>query len=325
MVGAIERIAQEIAALDKATSTIADEFYRAYSTYLHVLGEAVRQQLILASYHICTEGFPEAFLRLPYSQRQQLQQQLRHLAQQVQEEILAQLHAPVVFDDPESDVAPESPSGSLDSQALDSQASPEEASPEEASPKEANPEARSSATDDSLDPALLAFKASFVASMPTQPRSLTPIHLAEWREELEHAIVAELKAASHAANRLLQQARILPQTLPEPVLEAATKADISEARAGTPNLLNLLVEAGSGKAETEAPDEPNGHALMHIVAIYLRLPEIEFADPSVAAARSKLRSLFAQLRTLGRDYQKKQHEQSIAEAQAAWRSSWTEE
>ena len=288
MVGAIERIAQEIAALDKATSAIADEFYRAYSTYLHVLGQAVRQQLILASYHVCTQGYPEAFLCLPYNQRQQLQQQLRHLAQHVQEEILAQLHAPVLLDDPEFSDS-ESHAGSLDLQA--------------------SPEARSSAIEGLPDTTLLAFKTSFAASMPAQPQSLTPTHLAEWREELEHAIVAELKTASHAANRLLQQAQILPQTLPEPVLEAATKADISEARASTPNLLNLLVEAGNGKPD-EAPDEPNGQALMHIVAIYLRLPEIEFTDPSVAAARSKLRSLFAQLRALGRDYQKKQHEQS---------------
>lgn len=61
MVGAIERIAQEIAALDKATSAIADELYGGYSTYLTVLGQAVRQQLILASYHVCTQGYPESF------------------------------------------------------------------------------------------------------------------------------------------------------------------------------------------------------------------------------------------------------------------------
>ncbi|MBC7972682.1 MAG: hypothetical protein H7Z11_21590 [Verrucomicrobia bacterium] len=289
MVGAIERIAQEIAALDSATSAIADEFYSAYLTYLTILGQAVRQQLILASYHVCTQGYPEAFLSLPFSQRQQLQQRLRHLGQQVQEEILAQLHVPVKLDDSEVDpVSLELTSGA----------------------------------DSQPDAALLTI-APF-ASIEEQP-SLTPTHLAQWREELEYAIAAELKTASHAANHLLQQANILPQTLPEPVLEAATKAERSEARAGTPNLLNLLVEADSGMVETDPSEESNGRALMHIVAIYLRLAEIEFADPTVAAARSKIRSLFAQLKTLGRGYQAKRHEQSIAEAQAAWRSSWMED
>jgi hypothetical protein len=290
MVGAIERIAQEIAALDKATSAIAEELYSAYSIYLTILGQAVRQQLVLASYHVCTQGYPAAFLHLSYSQRQQLQQQLRHLAQQVQAEILAQLHVPVALDDAED-----------------------------------NPVSVALAPDADGQPDVALLAAPCAASTQAPPRSLTPTHLALWREELEYAIVAELKTASHAANRLLQQASILPQSLPEPVLEAATKAEMSEARAGTPNLLNLLVAADDNLAEADASEESNGHSLRHIVAIYLRLAEIEFADPAVAAARSKIRSLFAQLKALGRGYQVKRHEQSIAEAQAAWRSSWLED
>ena len=297
MVGAVERIAQEIAALEKATSTIAEELYSAYSTYLTVLGQAVQRQLVLASYHVCTQGYPEAFLRLSYSERQQLQQRLRTLAQQVQEEILAQLHRPVVLELPAIDPIASAPASEQD---------------------------QPSAVAWSLDESLA------VTSTPTQPRSLTPTDLAHWREELEHAIVAELKTASHAANRLLQQAQMLPTTLPEPLLEAATNAEMSDARVGTPNVLNLMIATDDETADSETSDElngrdePNGRSVVPIIAIRLRRSEIEFADPSAAAARSKLRSLFAQLKTLGRDYQKKQHEQSIAEAQAAWRSSWTE-
>ena len=295
MVGSVERIEQELATLDKATGAIADEFYNAYSSYLAVLGPAVRQQLIFASYHVCTQGYPESFLKLSYSQRQQLQQRLRTLSQQVQEEVLAQLHVPVVIDDP--DVEPVVSLPITDElTALDLLPSTPPSVPVE-SP----------------------------APPPAEPRSLTPVDLARWHEELEHAIVAELKTASHAANRLLQQANILPPKLPEPVLEAAAKADLSDARAGTPNLLNLLVETGGKTAEKDDDDESPKHSVMHIVAICLRLAEIEFAAPTVTAARSKIRSLFAQLKTLGREYQKKQRERSVAEAQAAWRSTWTED
>ena len=295
MVGTVERIAQEIAALDKVTSTIADEFYSAYSTYLAVLGQAVRQQLILASYHVCTQGYPEAFLRLPYSQRQQLQQRLRTLAQQVHEEIVAQLHRPVVLDQPTDRLTLEP---ALGTDVLDTD----------------QPSTLALSPDEPLS-----------ASTPAKARSLTPTDLAHWREDLEHAIAVELRTASHAANRLLQQAHLLPQTLPEPILEAAANADMSESRAGTPNVLNLLVATDDDTAETDASDESTERSVVPIVAIRLRRSEVEFADPLAAAARSKLRSLFAQLKALGRDYQKKQHEQSIAEAQAAWRSSWTEE
>src|SRR3712207_1737539 len=103
MVGSVERIAQDIAALDKAVAELAEELHGSYSNYLAVLGQAVRQQLILASYHVCTQGYPEQFLSLSFSQRQQLQQTLRNLAQQVHEELLAQLHVPVVIEDPEAD------------------------------------------------------------------------------------------------------------------------------------------------------------------------------------------------------------------------------
>ena len=173
--------------------------------------------------------------------------------------------------------------------------------------------------------ALASDKPLPVTSSPTHPRSLTPTDLAHWREDLEHAITVELRTASHAANRLLQQAHLLPQTLPEPILEAAANADMSEARAGTPNVLNLLVATDDDTAEAEPSDEAKERSVVSIVAIRLRRSEVEFADPSAAAVRSKIRSLYAQLKTLGRDYQKKQHEHAIAEAQAAWRSSWAEE
>lgn len=295
MVGSVERIAQEIAALDKAVAELAEELHRTYSTYLNVLGQAVRQQLILASYHVCTQGYPEAFLKLPYSQRQQLQQTLRNLAQQVNEELLAQLHIPVVVEDPEVERI------SLDELDL--------------LLHDREPSRSETPTASSLAP--LEKRAS---------RPLTPGDLAEWQQDLEQAIAQELRTASHAANRLLQQAGVLPHKLPEPVLEAATKAEVSELGSSTPNLLNLIVEAADGSgAEGSRAEEVREHTVMHVIAIHLRLAEVEFADPTVTAARNQLRSLVARLKVLGREYRKKQREWAIAEAQAAWRSSWTED
>lgn len=293
MVGSVERIAKDIAALNKAVAELAEELHSTYARYLTVLGQAVRQQLILASYHVCTQGYPEAFLQLSYSQRQQLQQTLRNLAQQVNEELLAQLHIPVVVEDPEVE---EIGLDELDLLLHD----------------------RPSAASDS--PA-----SDLVPLEKREPRALAPADLAEWQQDLEQAIGQELRTASHAANRLLQQAGVLPQKLPEPVLEAATKAEVSELGSNTPNLLNLIVEAADGNRAEGSKEENREHAVMHVIAIHLRLAEVEFADPTVTAARNQLRSLAARLKVLGREYRKKQREWAIAEAQAAWRSSWTEE
>ncbi|MEO0686034.1 MAG: hypothetical protein AAFY76_13590, partial [Cyanobacteria bacterium J06649_11] len=68
----IERIEQDIVELEKTIKVIAQQLQNAYTSYLEVLGQALRQQLILASYHLCTQGYPESFLKLSLSQRQKL-------------------------------------------------------------------------------------------------------------------------------------------------------------------------------------------------------------------------------------------------------------
>lgn len=85
MARAVEQIEQDIAALEEVVSAIAVELRSAYASYLKALGQAMRQQLILASYHLCTQGYPKAFLGLSFSQRQQLQQAIRKLGQQAAE------------------------------------------------------------------------------------------------------------------------------------------------------------------------------------------------------------------------------------------------
>jgi hypothetical protein len=98
MAGSINRVDQDIAALEEAIAKIAQEFHQAYEVYLVALGQGVRQQLILASYHLCTQTYPQAFLELSVSQRQKLQQGLRNLARQMQMDLCESLQAPAHFE-----------------------------------------------------------------------------------------------------------------------------------------------------------------------------------------------------------------------------------
>ncbi|SKB13065.1 conserved hypothetical protein [Planktothrix sp. PCC 11201] len=98
MAGSINRVDQDIAALEEAIAKIAQEFHQAYEVYLVALGQGVRQQLILASYHLCTQTYPQAFLELSVSQRQKLQQELRNLARQMQTDLCDSLHILVSFE-----------------------------------------------------------------------------------------------------------------------------------------------------------------------------------------------------------------------------------
>lgn len=270
MARAIEQIERDIAALSEAVKAIAAEVASVYTNYLIALGQAIRAQLILASYQICTQGYPKQFLSLSVSQRQQLQQAISKLGKNAAEQLINQLK----FKAGEA---------------------------EEAEREQDNSEFRSDNSE-------------FLSACLSNP-----IELVHWQHNLEQAIAHTLKTLSWETNRLLQQAGILPQKLPSPLLEAATTApDAAEIAVGAPNLMNLLIE-------TENPNDSEESSMTQLIAIQLRLSEIEFTDANVRAARNQIRQLENRINLLGREYQKKQRERVIAEAEAAWRSSWFEE
>ena len=277
MARAIERIERDIAALKEAIRAIAVELQSAYASYLNTLGLTLRKQLILASYHLCTQGYPENFLNLSLNQRQQLQQAIRNLGQVAGEKLLACIQSEEVGGD-EGDEEVTS-SFSLSSGLLDTSNSQ-----------------------------------SFTAD------TSNPIELVKWQQNLEEVTQEILKKLSHDANVLIQKSGVLPKKLPEPILAAAAAAASEasgEVMPGPPNLLNLVIEI-----ENEQQSEDSG--LTQIMAINLRLGEIEFADVTLSSERRQIRSTLVKLNKLGREYQKRHQEKAIAEAEAAWRASWFE-
>ena len=86
---------------------------------------------------------------------------------------------------------------------------------------------------------------------------------------------------------------------------------------GPPNLLNLVVQI-------ENEQDPEDSKLTQIMAINLRLGEMEFADTQLSSARRQIRNILVQLNKVGRDYRKKQRERSVSEAESAWRACWFE-
>jgi hypothetical protein len=298
MARAIEQIERELAALLAAVSAIAAELGNAYTNYFKALGQATRAQLILASYQICTQGYAKQFLSLSFSQRQQLQQAIRTLGQNAADQLLSLLKTK------EKDIRIEEPGDRS----------------QESEDKSQESEDKSQESEERI-----IYNSSFIihpylSSSLLDQRSSNPIELAQWQQNLEEAIAYTLTTLSLETNRLLQQAGILPQKLPASLLEVATTASetATEIAGGPPNLLNLLIE-------TENSPESEDSKVTQLIAIQLRLPEIEFADVNVRATRNQIRQLEARLNSLKREYQKKQRERMVAEAEAAWRSSWFDE
>ncbi|WP_460200054.1 primosomal protein [Scytonema sp. NUACC21] len=345
MARAIERIERDISVLEEAIQAIAKDLQNAYINYLTTLGQTLRQQLNQASYHLCTQGYPESFLRLSLNQRQQLQQSIRKLGQQTAEQLQALMKSeqqetvkeeqekkegepveqtevgetnetssfssPVIPPPPASPTIPTPPT------------SPAFPTPPVSSSSPASPKFPPPPASPAFPTPPAAFSLSPLSSLSPAPfpsKSSNPIEIAKWQQSLERAMQEKLKLVSRDANLLLQRSGILPKKLPEPILEAAAAA-VSEAAAeimpGPPNLLSLVIEV-----ENEQSEEPS---LTQIMALNLRLGEIEFVDTTLSSCRKQIRSILVQLNKLGQDYQKKQRERSIAEAEAAWRAIWFDE
>jgi hypothetical protein len=312
MLGTLKQITAALATLEQHLSELKQEFQDTYRGYLAALGKTTRQQLIMASYQVCTEGYPEAFLRLSVGQRQDLQQALRQLAEQAEADCLALFPVEGAEEAPisETTVAHES-------------------DPIQPFPPIEPVDDRAREFDNELEFLLSAIHLKPKKSPPPPPANNLE-RLIQWQERLEKTIADKLQTTSHAGNRLLQQARILPPHLPEPLLEAATKSMSPEMIGGNPHVLKLLVES----TEADGEDSPlpagilagrpkDGATVLHLVAIHLRLSELEFTEPSLMVWRNRLRDLDQRLKGIAQSYQKTQREKSIAEAQVAWRSTWT--
>lgn len=363
----IERIEQDIVELEKAIRVIAQQLQDAYSSYLEVLGQALRQQLILASYHLCTQGYPESFLGLTLNQRQKLQKAMRNLAKTAAQDMQALMN----YEEREEEEE-ENRDEDKEIEVIDLEDAPETSDEEsieeieeeleiedefleeiaqELNIKEEDfeeivekleiqdgeqkvnsdsPSSKSLPLDAKI--AFLSAKKAknlIFSSEPefnkdwkkwSSPNTSNPMELATWQKNLERAIGYIFKSLSRDGNKLLQKAGILPKKLPPQILEAAAASSeaSTDAMPGPPNLLNLVIGI-----EGEGEQQPEN--LTQIMALNLRLVEIEFADLKLSSERKQIRNILNQLGKLGREYQKKQRERSVASAEAAWRASWYED
>jgi hypothetical protein len=294
MARAIERIEQDITGLKEAIAHIAKELHNAYASYLSVLGPTLQKQLILAAYHLCTQGYADKFLNLSLNQRQQLQQGIRKLGKKAAEELLVYLYGSGEEEEEEETEAIEEMEETVETDEEDEESENYQEIEEDIDFEITN--------NQTIDPG-------------------NPLELSEWQQDLEEAIQTTLKKVSHNTNVLIQKAGILPKKLPEQILAAAAAAaseTAAEVIPGPPNILNLVIEVSSEKNSEDSN-------LTQIMTINLRLTELEFADTTLLSGRKQIRNILVQLNKLGREYQKKHRELKIAEAEAAWRASWFED
>jgi hypothetical protein len=319
----LEQIDRDLESLRQAAQSLAQEGERSYQQYLKILGRAARQQMTLASYHICTQVYPDNFLQLSMSDRQQFQEKLQRLSQQTENALQDCWSMPVIelpSTDPTDLADPPDPALTGDQFVdwLPAGFWSTPPAPEGLPPGETLPESESSQISEALE-----FEAEHESSEPELPQldfSVLPsvkeilAELKQAQANAEAQIAEILHKASKDLDQQLQAAKILPATPLEMVLEIAAKAEAAgRPVTRNPNLLTAMIDS---EQEREHPPEAA------VIAVYLQLGEIEFNDTTLMSERNQLRRFSAQLDKLDQQVQKKMRERQTILAAAAWRATW---
>ncbi|MBX2865854.1 MAG: hypothetical protein KTR27_20075 [Leptolyngbyaceae cyanobacterium MAG.088] len=106
-------------------------------------------------------------------------------------------------------------------------------------------------------------------------------------------------------------------------LAAAIIADDGPSDADIDNDDSQSDESDESDESISMPPFLQLESLPDFVMIHLRLSEIEFAETNVAVWRSRIRKKMAQLKRVGYAYKDAERQLAIAQAEDAWRASWT--
>lgn len=332
----ISQIQQELEAIEEKVIELGEELQTLYDRYISCLSNSVQKQLILAGYQLCTQIYPEAFVEIPLSQRQKLQQSLRQLGKEI-EPLLAQKPTAEEISQEQIDLnliaqmLKNLPLSTSDNSSSDRE-SPTSAS-EELSSDEDNEESTTTIPieEDLVRGAIQEIDLEKLQNIANTELNVTqiseidlsnPHHLLLWQKRIETKIRKTLEDTSIRANKCLQKFDIIPRHLPSKVIDVAIKAQKGNSGGklrSMPNILNLVVETDK---EQKKKSQVNA---TQISLLRLHLSEIEFTDAAVSSKRNEIRTLVKKVRKLESLYKQRKHEYTQAEADAAWRSSWYED
>ena len=322
MARSIQQLKQDLTNLEETVSKLAEELKSLYSKYLEQLGQSTKQQLVLASYQLCTQIYPESFLLLSFSQREKLQQSIRSIGEEIKPSLLKILDNNEQLEEETNvniveEIIKNLPIGEEQKEEyelLDELEIPEESHKKERSSSEEAKEIINQLQN-------LSSELHQIDSQETTNLN-NPQNLIRWQQKVEFKINKSLDSISRKTNKLLQDANIIPNRLPNKVLEVAIRADKGNSSNSRfnhlANILNLAVE-------TEKDKQKKPTRVMQISVLRLRLSEIEFSDTILNTERTQIRNLLKQINQIKQQYRSKQQQHTKAEAEAAWRSSWYED
>lgn len=308
MVRELQTIEKELQTLESQVEEIREKLETAYQEYVEELGDILKQQLIFSVYQVCTQEYPKGFLKLSLSEQQTLQKEIKELVVQAQEnlklggDILQNLQDNMQLEYGESDNLENIFSGEVNTQ-------------------------QTTESEEMIEMRINAQTwQELLGKTPEETESenteITPEQVINWSNLQEEAIALVLENVSSQANEILHKNHVLPPAFPKEMIDAALQTEGAGSISNrAPGVLHLMLEV-ERKNQSETTEEND---VMQLTIIRLRVGELEFAAPTLNTKRRTLRSLNQQLQQLQEQYYRLSKERAIAQAELAWRSSWSQE
>jgi hypothetical protein len=286
----IEQIEQDLTQLRKASSQLGRELTAAYKSYFTTLAPTLKQQSIQGCYYLCTNCYPEAFLKLNYDRRSQILNTLKRTIRNV----IGDLAVHIEPSTQASNARDDEPTGELTSIPvipIDWFETPTSLSTWQQNIEQ---EIGHSLKEISYKVNLLLQQAQIMP--PAIPKPI-----------LEASMEADRQGGSTA-----NVPNILSILIEQEGIEEQELEDTLQERLMMP----IVMEEYSIE---ELPQ------IIQIHSLYLRLTEIEFSNVTTLSLRKNISQLVNKINMLRREYLQKQQELKIAEAESAWRNSWFED
>jgi|GEM_PF-1262760 len=328
MTKSIQQVKQDLENLKSTVADTAVELEELHLNYLHLLSQSLKQQLIVACYQICTRLYPQSFLDLSLSEKQNLQQNLRQIGIQLEPNLIEIAK--------QEELEPEPIELNLMAELIKNLPQPkrrkEDQDEQQNQETEINLELVKAELENiefiEIDAGVSEEEQQQILSEAPPKEKIdfkNPAHLIQCHKQIERGIKKTLDDTSRKVNKCLQDSRIIPDRIPSKVIDVAMQADSSKGLRSSsqapviPHVLHLAIEKEKEK-KSNSFTKP-----VQISLLRLRLTELEFADHQLNAKKSEIRNLMSKIKKLNNKYKTIKQEVTVIEAQAAWRSSWYED
>lgn len=294
----IEQIEQDLHQLRTSSRELGRELTAAYRSYFGCFAPTLKQQSIQGCYHLCTNFYPEAFLKINYDQRAQLLKTL----QRVIRNVIADLSVHIESSGSTSDDDDDEPTGELTAMP----ATPIDwfETPSSLSTWQRN-------LEEELSHSLkeISYKLNVLLQQAQIMPSDIPKPILEANPEVD-------RQGGNTANIPNLLSVLIGQNNNQREIEIDDDNEDEDEAEDEEDALDAAMES-----LLQSRDPAN---IIQIHSLYLRLTEVEFSNATVLSLRKNISQLINKVKILNREYTHKQKELKIAEAEAAWRNSWFE-